>query len=119
MFRFLINVSGWLLPVLGICLFLSEAIAVVVGLLLFVTLPWRDLFSNTEVQLRLLLAMGVMTLGVGQFALISFLINSFSSPQDPTEEEIESPIFVLPPNAFFTPTEKRQRRPRTKKPGGS
>jgi hypothetical protein len=118
MLRFLINFSGWLLPIVGICLFLSEVTAVVVGLLLFVTLPWRDLFSSTEVQLRLLLAMGVVTLGVGQFALISFLINSFASPQDQTEEEIDSPVFILPPNTFFTPTEKRQRRPRNKKPGG-
>jgi hypothetical protein len=85
-----------------------------VGMLLLVTLPWRDLLESTEAQLRLLLAMGVMTLGVGQFALVSFLINYFSLPEEQLEEEVAGPVWVLPPSAFFTQGEKRRRRQRRK-----
>jgi hypothetical protein len=113
MIRFVTGSIGWLLPILLIALLLNELVAVVAGMLLLVTLSWRDLLGSTEAQLQLLIALGVMTLGVFQFVLISFL-TGFSSPEEYPEEEVEGPVWVLPPSAFFTPREKRRRRPRSK-----
>jgi hypothetical protein len=114
MIRFVTGSIGWLLPILLIALLLSEFVAVVAGLLLLVSLPWRDLLGSTEAQLQLLIALGVMTLGVFQFVLISFLTGFSSLPEEYPEEEVEGPVWVLPPSAFFTPREKRRRYPRSK-----
>jgi hypothetical protein len=103
------TVIGWLVPILFIGLLLSELIAVGAGMLLLVTLPWWDLLESTEVQLQLLLAMGVMTLGVGQFALIGFL-TGFPWPSEEPSEEEEEPVWVLPPAELFTPRRQRRRQ---------
>jgi hypothetical protein len=108
------RVLGWLVLLVAALLLLSQFVAVVAGLLLLVTLPWRDLLDNTEAQVRLLLAMGVMTLGVGQFALLAFLSGFPQSPEEQAQEEGEGPVFVLPPSAFFPHGGKRRRRQRNK-----
>jgi hypothetical protein len=115
MLRLILSLIGLLVPVLGIILFLSELVAIVAGILLLVTLSWQNLLSSTDVQLRLLLATGLMTLGVGQFALISFLLN-YSSPlrESLSDEEDERPVFILPSSEFFTHGSKRRRRQRNK-----
>jgi hypothetical protein len=108
MLKFMLNLIGWLVPILGIVFLLSELVAIATGILLLVTLSWQELLSSMEVQVRLLLAVGLMTLGVGQFALISFLLGPFSQSDELLEEE--RPVFVLPPSEFSTHGGRRRRR---------
>ena len=113
-FTFLVKALGWVLPILGVALLLSEFVAVVTGLLMMITLPWREILQNTEAQLRLVLALGAMTLVMVQFTLVSYLLNTYPSAEEPLEENEASPIFVLPPTAFFPSAERKPRRRKKK-----
>ena len=104
---------GWLIGFFFLALLLSQLVAVLAGMLLLVTLAWWNLLSSTEVQLRLLLAVGVMTLGLGQLALFQYLTGFPSLSEESSEEEDLEPAWVLPSSEFFAP-KRRRRRPRKK-----